>query len=133
MVRQAGSESKTGKGQNKEDEKKQRLGQTGARRNTLVDLANKTNWHRRTENTGINTQGIMGKMGDTWRGVETRTRTGETDQGVTIYSAFGKYSGALTFFHILFTLQPYSKMDQMLFFLVNLHTIPHKDKTKTSF
>ena len=26
----------------------------------------------------------MGKMGDTWRGVETSTRTGETDQGVTI-------------------------------------------------
>ena len=25
----------------------------------------------------------MGKMGDTWRGVETSTRTGETDQGVT--------------------------------------------------
>jgi hypothetical protein len=25
----------------------------------------------------------MGKMGDTWRGMETRTKTGETDQGVT--------------------------------------------------
>jgi hypothetical protein len=25
----------------------------------------------------------MGKMGDTWRGVETNTKTGETDQGVT--------------------------------------------------
>ena len=25
----------------------------------------------------------MGKMGDPWRGVETSTRTGETDQGVT--------------------------------------------------
>ena len=24
--------------------------------------------NRQTENTGINTQGIMGKMGDTWRG-----------------------------------------------------------------
>ena len=35
------------------------------------------------ENTGINTQEIMGKMGDTWREVETSTKTGETDQGVT--------------------------------------------------
>ena len=25
----------------------------------------------------------MGKMGDTWKGVETNTKTGETDQGVT--------------------------------------------------
>jgi hypothetical protein len=25
----------------------------------------------------------MGKMGDTWREVETITKTGETDQGVT--------------------------------------------------
>jgi hypothetical protein len=38
---------------------------------------------RHTENTGINTQGIMGKMGDTWRGVEIITKTSETDQGVT--------------------------------------------------
>ena len=39
--------------------------------------------NRETENTGINTQGIMGKMGDTWRGVGTITKTGETHQGVT--------------------------------------------------
>jgi hypothetical protein len=39
--------------------------------------------NRQTENTGINTLGIMRKMGDTWRGVETSTKTGETDQGVT--------------------------------------------------
>jgi hypothetical protein len=26
----------------------------------------------------------MGKMGDTWRWVETITTTGETDQGVTV-------------------------------------------------
>ena len=26
----------------------------------------------------------MGKMGDTWRGVETIPKTGETDQGVTV-------------------------------------------------
>ena len=38
---------------------------------------------RQSENTGVNTQGIIGKMGDTWRGVETITKTGETDQGVT--------------------------------------------------
>ena len=37
-----------------------------------------------TENTGINTQRIMRKMGDTWRVVETITKTGETDQGVTV-------------------------------------------------
>ena len=36
-----------------------------------------------TENTGINTLGIMRKMGNTWRGVETSIKTGETDQGVT--------------------------------------------------
>ena len=41
--------------------------------------------NRQTENTGNNKQGIMGKVGDTWRGVETSTRTGETDQGVTKY------------------------------------------------
>ena len=40
--------------------------------------------NRQTENTGINSQGIMGKLGDTWRGVETITKTGETDQDVTV-------------------------------------------------
>ena len=37
-----------------------------------------------TENTGINTLGIMGKMSESWRGVETSTKTGETDHGVTV-------------------------------------------------
>ena len=37
-----------------------------------------------TENRDTNTLGIMGKIGDTWRGVETSTKTGETDQGVTV-------------------------------------------------
>jgi hypothetical protein len=37
-----------------------------------------------TENTGLNAQGIMKKMGDTWRGVETSTKTVETHQDVTI-------------------------------------------------
>ena len=49
----------------------------------LVGFMNKMNWQQ-TENTGKNTQGIMGKMGDTWRRVETITKTGETDQGVTM-------------------------------------------------
>jgi hypothetical protein len=39
---------------------------------------------RQTENTGINEPGIMGKMSDTWRGVKTSIKTGETDQGVTL-------------------------------------------------
>jgi hypothetical protein len=29
------------------------------------------------QNTGINTLGIMRKMGEAWRGVETNTKTGE--------------------------------------------------------
>jgi hypothetical protein len=32
----------------------------------------------------MNTQGIMEKMGDTWKGVKTITKTGETDPGVTV-------------------------------------------------
>jgi hypothetical protein len=51
-------------------------------RKTLVGLTNKTNWQQ-TKDIGINTLGIMGKMGDTRRWVETSTKTGETDQGVT--------------------------------------------------
>ena len=38
--------------------------------------------NRQTENTGINTQGIMGKMDDTCR--RWITKTGETDQGETV-------------------------------------------------
>ena len=64
------------KGQNQENYK---IDKAGAREKILVGLRNKTNLHRQTENTGIKTtQGIMRKMGDTWRGVETSTRTGET-------------------------------------------------------
>jgi hypothetical protein len=37
----------------------------------------------------------------------------------------------LPLFHIL--LQPYSKMDEDLFYLTNLHTIPHNDKVETDF
>jgi hypothetical protein len=43
-----------------------------------------------TDNTGLNTQGIMGKMGNTWRGVEKITKTGETDQGVTVLDALDR-------------------------------------------
>jgi hypothetical protein len=53
--------------------------------------------NKRTENKGINIQGMTGKMGDTWRGVETSTRTGETYQGVkgvqcslTFHESLGK-------------------------------------------
>ena len=49
--------------------------------------------NRQTENTGINTQGIMGKMGNTWMGMETITKTGETDQGVTISYLYTVYTG----------------------------------------
>jgi hypothetical protein len=38
---------------------------------------------KQTENTGIDMQAIIGRKGNTWKGVETSTRTDETDQGVT--------------------------------------------------
>ena len=47
--------------------------------------------NRQAENTCINTLGIMGKMGDTWKGVETSTKASETDLGVT------KTSGGTSF------------------------------------
>jgi hypothetical protein len=50
----------------------------------MLDETRRTG-NRQTENTGINTLGIMGNMGDTWSRVETNTKTGETYQGVTIY------------------------------------------------
>ena len=49
--------------------------------------------NRETVNTGINTQGIMGKMGDTWREVEIITKTGETDHGVTVWEQVMEYAG----------------------------------------
>ena len=43
----------------------------------MVDLETyKTNWHRETGKTGINKQATPGGV--------TITRTGETDQGVTV-------------------------------------------------
>jgi hypothetical protein len=42
------------------------------------------NWHRQTENTGINTQ--WGSWATPEEGVETSQKTGETDQGVTVHS-----------------------------------------------
>ena len=63
--------------------KKQRLRTQEHRKNMLVRLTRRTG-NRQTENTGVNALGIMGKMGNTWRGVETSTKTGETDQGMTV-------------------------------------------------
>ena len=76
MVRQAGSESrqagvKPGRTSKREIRKSRSTGKT------------RQTGNRQTGNTGINTQGLMGKTGDTWRCVETITKTGETDQGVT--------------------------------------------------
>jgi hypothetical protein len=53
--------------------------------NTLVrpDKTRQTG-NRQTENSAINTLGIMRKMGYNWRRVETSTKTGETDQGDTL-------------------------------------------------
>ena len=75
--------------QSQEGEKR-RLGKAGAETQKLW-LTSRTRriGNRPIENTGINTQGIMGKMGDTWRGVETITKTGETDQGVTVPPSWG--------------------------------------------
>jgi hypothetical protein len=62
--------------------RKRRMQKAGEREKSLVDLETyKVNWHRETGNTGINT---LGKTSDTWSEVETITRTGETDQGVTV-------------------------------------------------
>jgi hypothetical protein len=55
------------------------LEKAGGRQNILV-RPDETTGNRQTENTGINTLGIMG---DTCKGVETSTKIGETDGGVT--------------------------------------------------
>jgi hypothetical protein len=82
-VRRAGTgsgqaEVKTGK------TSKERLGTAGKLEQT------RRTGNRQTENTSINTQGIIEKMGDTWRGVETSTRTGETDQGKRVVAILVK-------------------------------------------
>ena len=65
MVRQAGTKSRNRQGSKpggleKGECKKQENGKP------MVDLETyKTNWHRETGNTGINT---LGKISDTWRG-----------------------------------------------------------------
>ena len=65
MVRQAGTKSRNRQGSKpgglaKENRKSRRTGKP------LVDLETyKTNWHRETGNTGINT---LGKISNTWRG-----------------------------------------------------------------
>jgi hypothetical protein len=48
---------------------------------TLVDLTNKTNWQQENREHRYKYMGDNGK--DTWRGLETITKTGESDQGVT--------------------------------------------------
>jgi hypothetical protein len=45
---------------------------------------------------------MMGKMGDTWRRVETSTKTGETDQGVPgLPEGCPRWSSASAALHIL--------------------------------
>jgi hypothetical protein len=46
--------------------------ETGTEGKTLVGLTKQNELY--TDSTSINTQGIMGKMGDTWRGVETENK-----------------------------------------------------------
>jgi hypothetical protein len=57
----AGRMVKTGK------TRKQELETDSSKGKKLLGLINKTNWQQ-TENTGINTLGIMWKMGNAWRG-----------------------------------------------------------------
>ena len=83
----------------------------------------------------MNTQGIMGKMGDTWRGVETITRTGETDQHVTCFEFAPNtlYSGQnvnflATFFSVLlscflFKQDAYFGMFFILYRLPSFHSV----------
>ena len=79
---------RTGKGQKPGGQRKRSWEKTGADRKTLVSLTNKTNCHRQTENTGINTHRISGEDRRHLEGVETSTRTGETDQSVTVGQFF---------------------------------------------
>jgi hypothetical protein len=65
----AGRMVKTGKTRKQGLEQKQEYGKNAGRRDETRQTGN-----RQTENTGINTQGIMGQMGDTWRGVDTSTK-----------------------------------------------------------
>jgi hypothetical protein len=60
--------------------RKHGLNETGVQKTRWLT---RQTYNRETENTGISAQGIVGKMGNTWRGVETSTNTGETEQGVT--------------------------------------------------
>ena len=69
---------KTGKTRKQEQSRDRNRGKNIGR----LDETKRTG-NRQIQNTVINTQGIMGKMGDTWRGVETITKTGETNQDVT--------------------------------------------------
>jgi hypothetical protein len=81
--RQAGSESGQARVKTRRARKRE-TGKAGAETKRWLTRQTRRTGNRQTENTGINTQGITGKMGDTWKGVETSTRTGETGQGVTV-------------------------------------------------
>ena len=70
---------KTGKTRKQGLERKQEYGKNAGRHDETRQTGN-----RQTENTGINTQGIMGQMSDTWTGGGYKYKTGETDQGVTV-------------------------------------------------
>jgi hypothetical protein len=60
---------KTGKTRKQELEKDRSTAKNAGR----LDETKRTG-NRQTENTSINTLGIMGKTGNTWRGVEKSTR-----------------------------------------------------------
>ena len=83
MVRRAGTGSGHARVKNQEDEKREARKRQELTGQTLVSLTNKSNWPRQTENTGINTQRVIGEDGIHLEGVETSTRTGETDTSLT--------------------------------------------------
>ena len=66
MVRQTGSESRQARVKTGRTSKRERRKSRSMEKNLLVDLTRRTG-NRQTENTGINTQGLMRKTGDTWR------------------------------------------------------------------
>ena len=55
----------------------------GKNRSTEKSLVGLPNWQPTNRDYRYKYPGDNGKLGDTWRGVETSTKTGETDQGVT--------------------------------------------------
>ena len=78
MVRMASSGSRQARVKNQEGGKRQEL--TGQ---TLISLTNKTNWQQTNREHRYKYPGDNGEDGRNRKGVETSTRTGETDQGMT--------------------------------------------------